>query len=148
MQFLLHHGRSPISALIRWQTRSEYSHASVRINDRQIIEAVEGQGVIVSPLPSLELADRFEVNTSMEQALAVKQFLFAQAGKSYDWTMVIRFITRRQESRKSTGRWFCSELVFAAFLHAGVALLARTEPWEVSPGLLAKSPLALGPLTA
>lgn len=134
--------------MIRWQTRSEYSHASVRINDRQIIEAVEGQGVIVSPLPSLELADRFEVNTSMEQAIAIKQFLFAQVGKNYDYTMVARFLTRRQETRKSTGKWFCSELAFAAFMHAGVALLARTEPWEASPGLLAKSPLAFGPLTA
>jgi hypothetical protein len=38
-------------------------------------------------------------------------------------------------------RWFCSELVFAALAHAGVHLFARIEPWAVSPGLLAISPL-------
>lgn len=54
--------------------------------------------------------------------------------------MVARFVTRRQADRESAGKWFCSELVFAAFQAAGIDLLARTEAWEVSPGLLLRIP--------
>lgn len=70
----------------------------------------------------------------------LEDFLKLQAGKKYDYTMVARFLTRRQESRASSEKWFCSELVFAAVQVAGVDLLRDTEPWEVSPGLLARSP--------
>jgi hypothetical protein len=67
------------------------------------------------------------------------EFLKPQIGKGYDKTMVVRFLTRFQESRKSKGKWFCSELAFAAVREGGVELFARTEPWEVSPGMLNRS---------
>jgi hypothetical protein len=50
-------------------------------------------------------------------------------------------VSRRQASRKAAGVWFCSELAFAAARQAGISLLGATEPWEVSPGLFARSPL-------
>lgn len=86
--------------------------------------------------------DVFDIPTGPAQDTLILRFLEAQLGKKYDYTMVIRFITREQETRASSGKWFCSELVFAAFLAAGIALLARTEAWEVCPGLLARSPSA------
>jgi hypothetical protein len=43
-----------------------------------------------------------------------RAFLTAQLGKPHDYTMVARFITRRQESRRTSGKWFCSELTFDA----------------------------------
>jgi len=53
--------------------------------------------------------------------------------------MVIRFITRQQETRKSSNKWFCSELIYASLLKAGIVVLERIEPWEVSPVLLSYS---------
>ena len=91
--------------------------------------------------------DLFEVRTATgfelkrERVEACLKFAVDQIGKGYDYTMVARFISRRQASRRTSGKWFCSELVFAALQKAGVDLLARTEPWEVSPGQLARSPL-------
>lgn len=105
-----------------------------------VIESREFAGVriITQPAP---YADLFAVaGLTEEQEKAVEQFLRAQVGKPYDYTMVARFISRRKASHGQAGKWFCSELVFAAFRQAGVELLSRVEPWAVSPGLLAMSP--------
>ncbi len=143
VKILLHRGRGAISKLIQWQTRSPYSHASLLFDNGQVVEAREFKGVrwLKRPDWEKEEIDVFEVETTPEQNSAIWIFVNCQCGKPYDYTMVARFVSRRQETRKSSGKWFCSELVFAAFQKAGIELLARTEPWEVSPGLLAKSPL-------
>ena len=145
MQIGLHGGKSLISALIRWQTRSPYSHASITGEDGRVIEAREGRGVISSArlVPAKgETVELFRVDgLTAAQRQTIWDFAVDQIGKRYDYTMVARFLSRRQESRKSRGRWFCSELVFAAFAQGGVNLLERTQPWEVSPGMLARSPL-------
>lgn len=141
----LHLGRGLLSRLIRWQTRSPYSHASLLLPDGLCIEAREGIGVRALPglhVPAGELVDLFRVEgVTPAQVEAIAEFARRQLGKPYDYTMVARFITRRQESRASQGKWFCSELVFAACQQAGLRLLRDTDPWEVSPGLLARSPL-------
>jgi len=140
----LHKGKSWLSRLIRWQTRSQYSHASAVLLglDPVTIEAVEGIGVHKLGFRGFQPdVDYFLAPLTEEQERAAVEFLEEQIGKPYDWSMVARFISRRQEARKTSGKWFCSELVFAAIKKAGVALLSGCEPWEVSPGLLAKSPL-------
>jgi hypothetical protein len=138
MKIALFKNRSIISSLIKWQTRSEYSHAAILLDDK-LIEAKEFDGVQV--VHKLEVGkkcsvDIYEVEVSESQRTAIVDFLANQIGKGYDYTMVIRFLTRQQESRKSSGKWFCSELVFAAFEKAGITLLNNVEPWEVSPALL------------
>lgn len=148
----LYRGSGLIGKAIRWQTRSGYAHAALaRVEDfgpwsgsfggAALIEAMEGKGVrrLLAPI-DYHKADWFRVALDAQERAQVWGFAEEQVGKGYDYTMVLRFVSRRQESRKSTGKWFCSELVFAAFASAGVDLLARTEPWEVSPGLLSRSP--------
>lgn len=166
----LHRGRSWISALIRWQTRSVYSHASVvLVNSREsfmtaaeicddilrrrsagnpplgqtIYEAREFSRVCVRYAhPEGEQVDLFRVSgITRHQERLIVEWLGSQVGKPYDYTMVLRFITRRQASRGESGKWFCSELVAAAFQHANLPLLERIEPWAVSPALLSLSPL-------
>jgi uncharacterized protein YycO len=110
-----------------------------------VIEAREGFGVRLLPAIEHRRGETHELFTVRDLTDAVAdtvwEFARGQLGKPYDWTMVLRFISRRQESRKSRGKWFCSELVYASFQKAGVDLLRDTDPWEVSPGLLARSPL-------
>lgn len=109
-----------------------------------VVESREGIGVrwLSSLQPAKgESIDLYAVDLTLDQANEFERFLFAQLGKRYDWSSVLRFLSRRQASRRSREVWFCSELVFAAFQHVGIDLLARTEPWEVSPGLLARSPV-------
>jgi len=150
MKILLCRGKGGLIAkAIQWQTRSPYSHASILDQAGYVYEAA-ARGVVkvdtkgwtwedaVKHWGEIEVLD---VPVSQGQHADILAFLEAQLGKGYDYTMVLRFITRKQESRASTGKWFCSELVFAAFHHAGLDLLRRTEPWEVSPGLLSRTPL-------
>lgn len=144
MQIALHRAPGIIARLIRWQTRGGYSHASILLRGGAVIESREGKGVRC--LPRLErrkgeVIHLFNFDHTPEQEKAIAAFLNAQIGKPYDYTMVARFLTRRQQSRAQSGKWFCSELVYAALARAGIPLLRATEPWEVSPGLLARSPL-------
>lgn len=140
----LHRGTGAISRLIRWQTRSEYSHASMILGSGLFIEAREFIGVRALQsltAPAGEEVDLFHVEMSATQMEEAADFALAQLGKPYDYTMVARFVSRRDASRASSGKWFCSELVYASLQVAGVSLLRDTQPWEVSPGLLARSPL-------
>lgn len=137
----LYRNRGLLGSPIRWQTRSPYSHASIN-SAGLIYEARTHSGVRVRmPDNSEDAADRYAITVNDVNAIRMDVWLQAQVGKPYDFTMVLRFLTRRQESRRSCGKWFCSELVYAAFHHIGIDLLANTEPWEVSPGLLGRSPL-------
>ncbi len=138
----LHKHNGLAECAIKWQTRSPYSHASVIMDAGQYaVEAVWPRVRLVERPPIDPQADYFKVSLTPEQETRVREFLLKQVGKPYDLTMVCRFVTRQQETRKSQGKWFCSELIFAAFKTAGVELLARIEPWEVSPGTLSNSPL-------
>lgn len=138
----LHRTGGWMSRLIKWQTRSEYSHASLVLPDDTVLEALQGKGVIHgrSIRSVKEQVDLFEVACGVPVTEAALTFAKAQIGKGYDWTMVIRFLTRQPESRKQSKKWFCSELVYASFAEAGWPLLRDTAPWEVSPELLSKSP--------
>jgi uncharacterized protein YycO len=141
-------GRTFVSKLIEWQTRSPYSHCAVYYAG-WVYEAREFKGVRTWHAPDrpeeLEKLmqskfDIFDVPTTPAQDAIILEFLRGQIGKRYDYLSVLRFLTREKAARESSTSWFCSELVFAAFLQAGIALLARSQPWEVSPGLLARSP--------
>lgn len=145
----LHRGTSLIGRLIRWQTRSPYSHASLILPGGIFIESREGIGVqcrflaeTTAAVPGApgETIEQYTLAATPGQATAIARFAKAQVGKPYDYTMVARFVSRRGPSRRQSGKWFCSELVYAALAHGGIDLLRATAPWEVSPGLLAKSP--------
>lgn len=152
MKVVLFKTKGFVQSLIKWQTRSKYSHAAILTSDGVLIESTTPGGVRAianwKQTPDAELfgiggvIDFVPVVTDKQENSAIA-FLSAQIGKPYDYLMVARFVSRLQESRRSSGKWFCSELVFAALQKAGITLLRDTEPWEVSPGLLARSPLLI-----
>ena len=69
---------------------------------------------------------------------SIIDFALAQVGKDYDYEGITGFITG--QNNDNVEKWFCSELVSAAFAVAGVPLL-RNDPYKISPGGLATSPL-------
>lgn len=149
MRIALYRGKGIVSRLILWQSRGKFSHAAVVMADDSVIESREFKGVQkrahFKPVEGQETVKIFDVSTTLTQEGMIMDFLNKQLGKSYDYLSILRFITREDTNRYTTNTWFCSELVFAAFQHAGINLLARIEPWAVSPGQLATSPL-LNPL--
>jgi len=139
---LLFRGKGVISALIRWQTRSKYSHAALLLPNGDIIEAWQGLGAGVRIKRGLDSWDGVEIYAVPSATAAawneVIGFARSRVGAGYDYWSVARFISRRH--MPPNDKWFCSELVFAAFRFAGIHLL-RAESQEVSPGMLSRSPL-------
>ena len=145
LKVALFRGRvSLISRAIEWDTRSPYCHAAIVQTDGSVIESIEGVGVHrIDAIPQGDTYDLFTVQGLTEAGeMAVERFLGAQLGLPYANLDIVGFITRSgvQEDR---GAWFCSELVFAAIEAGGVSLLSRIAPFQVSPGMLALSPLLI-----
>lgn len=136
---LLFKGRGVFSQLIRWQTRSQYSHSAVLIEKNTIIEAWSGSNTVREKLiTDWRDIDVFYADCSLEQRKKIISFLRSKIGHKYDYSAVIRFITK--SPTKNNERYFCSELVFEAFKSAGINLLERIDGSIVSPSLLSYSP--------
>jgi hypothetical protein len=143
----LYKGISSLSRVIRWANRAIYSHAAwIDPESGACYEAWTHGGVRKVPsfssahTPGTQL-DIFATPATREQSLTIRRFLEWQIGKPYDWRGILHFVTRRPEYPRDQDRWFCSELVFAAYRSAGVPLLARVDAFTVSPGMLSWSPL-------
>lgn len=138
---LLYSGRSVISWAIRWQTRSKFSHAAFQFGD-SIIESVEGIGVRQRFFESSDAnAKRLAVELTEKQYYNLLTWAQSHIGEKYDWIAILRFLSRRSWYRDDT--WFCSEFVFAGLESVGKLLFKNTEPWEVSPGLIDRSPILI-----
>lgn len=140
MRIVLCRGTGLVSGLIRFQTRSQYSHAGLLFRDDIFIHATWPQVTKTLGVPRDYDYDLFSLTATKDEESRMREFAEDQLGKPYDITMVLRFVTRQQETRKSKGAWFCSELVFAACRAGGIELLKNIEPWAVSPELIALSP--------
>ena len=132
-------GKSLISKLIRWQTRSQYSHVSVEI-DGQNYEAWHIGGVVrrswnEGHTSGTQVDVLRPVNTV--NVVRMRHFLEQQIGKGYDYKGVLRFLSRRDE--RLDNRWFCSELVAQAFIE-GMCVLQNMRPSYLTPRDICMSP--------
>ena len=138
---LLFKGEGIISRAIRIQTRSKYSHAAIWMPSGRIVESWQSVGVRQKKLTNFDTIDCFDVDITKDQWVDVINFCRSHLGDKYDYRSVFRFLTR-VKTRKDD-KWFCSELVFAAFEHIGVNLLERVSASQVSPAMLSLSPLLI-----
>jgi uncharacterized protein YycO len=148
MKILAYHGKSIISKLIRFQTRSQYSHIAFELPDGTVIEAGISRGVSHSesfrtlhkPGTKVEVFNvgvdlRVNHEVNFDKA---KEFALAQVGKPYDFRSVFRFVSRVPATEN--GKWFCSELAEKALEAGGVELL-RGEAHNHSPRDICMSPV-------
>ena len=131
---LLFKGKGWISRLIRWQTRSIYSHAAILVGVDTIIEAWQGTGVRKKKITRWDDIDAFRIYCSDRQKKDVIEFLHKQLGKKYDYRSVFRFLIKIPAGIND--KWFCSELAFDALLTGRMQVLNNIEPEEVSPAHL------------
>lgn len=143
MKVLLFKGGDPISWLVCLQTRSPYSHAALLDTcGCCAVESFPGPGVRRRRLTKEDWSriDVFDVRgMSPDQWKIALDFALSQLRKKYDWRSVFRFLDKLPASNND--RWFCSELVHGALAEAGVRVLERIPSAEVSPALLAVSPM-------
>lgn len=160
MRILLFRGKGSVSSLIRWQTRSQYSHVAIQLASGQVIEAWEGNiwRLLGSYLTKHVQHDGVRWHESLAELRAAhkpgtpieaydvvlpaerdaEQFLRRQVGKQYDLRSVARFLSRRDAPVND--RWFCSELACYAARLGGRPLL-RMNCAHASPRDVAVSPL-------
>jgi uncharacterized protein YycO len=130
---------------VNFFTRGPYSHCSVVLDDGTVIEARPLKGVqevahIREGVRKGCVIELYDVYLSPQQKLDIETFLRAQIGKKYDYWSVLMFVFLSNKPRKKDSeRWFCSELVFAAFVFGGIALLNNIPAWKVAPMTLATS---------
>lgn len=141
MKIALYLGSSFVDKTILFFSRGGYTHAAVIMPDNSVIEAYPFRKVRKRASLTDQMNDSkvevYEVLTTPEQDAVVIDFLHKQIGKGYDYWNILGFVFHTtHEGRISTGRWFCSELVFATFKKANINLLERVEAWKVSPTIL------------
>jgi len=141
MQILQFRGKSLLSRIIQFQTRSAYSHTAPLLDNGTIVEAWHPVGVVASTLADHihtpgAVVDVFNIVAHYDEAEA-ERFLMSQVGKRYDYWSVLRFLTRRDAPKNDA--WFCSELALVACDRAGVKLLSG-NPSHMAPGDVTKSP--------
>lgn len=141
MTIVLQRRHSAIGRAISWFTRSPWNHAWIL--DEETGEGWEATWPRVKKHYDLDDVppgcELLQVRHAGTQRFKMRDFLDDQVGKPYDLNSLLRFLTRKQEARKARGKWFCSELVFAAFQDAGIDLLHNIEPYQVSPAHLSWS---------
>lgn len=167
MQIALYKGTSFISRLIRWFTRSQYSHAAflldvpagaalLRMQARgermgklkghtagSVIEAWQGGVKISKSLSTLHTPGTnvdvcsYLSPLSANEEEKLLRFLKGDIGLDYDYWDIVCFVTRQ---RGSPGRRrFCSLLVTMRSADVHRPLFRKTEPWRVPPDWLGRT---------
>lgn len=143
MRVACYQGTSFQSRLIRWLTRSDYSHVAVVLRDGRVVEAWDSGVRVVDSLSDQHtpgtLVDVFEFTPALteEQEAAGERYLLSRVGRKYDWKNVFRFVTKRQG--QDNDRDFCSELLANTAQVMGVNLFNRTPAWMIPPDWVPRS---------
>jgi uncharacterized protein YycO len=121
---------NPISAAIRFSTRSEFSHAEFIDTEAGVTFGSRSHGGVMERPCSIDhytRVEQFTANSShAEEAMrAAYAWARTQAGKRYDYSAITGIAFNRDW--RDEARWFCSELVAAAFENVGFPLLS-TRP--------------------
>lgn len=142
-------GRSPVSAVIRAVTGSVYSHVGLvyLIEERRYCLEAVGKGVSLGLMSEVAKRyaggiDYFAIDAPDAVRHAATLFALEQLGKPFDFVGLVRFfllLSLRIRSRaRADQRWFCAELVAAAYRRQGIEL-ARTPACYSAPRDLARS---------
>lgn len=135
MNILAYQGISFVSKLVRFQTRSIYSHIGIEDPDtRRVIEALAQKFQVV-------LADDFRqyhtpgtvvdvFHVDLPDPELAWHWAMDQVGMPYDFRGVFRFLTRVPAT--INGAWFCSELG-ARFCEIGGNKIVRLRPEFCAP---------------
>lgn len=122
----------PFSLLIRGVTASRWHHVGLEI-DGVVYEARARGGVVRTSLDEFRSRGKCHISkyeTDSKSAQVAKDFLESQVGKPYDWFGALGFPFRA--SWQNENKWYCSELVAAAYKVAGYPIV-RDDLLGVSP---------------
>jgi uncharacterized protein YycO len=130
---------NPISAAIRYTTRSWASHAEFVSTDMHFTLGARSDGGVRERPCSIDhysKIEQFTVNYADPETIMRAAFEWArtQEGKPYDYSAITGIALDRDIHNED--KWFCSELIFVAFEKVGFPLLSTRPsdvPYRVTP---------------
>jgi hypothetical protein len=154
----MYKGKTIMSSLIQWVTRSPYSHAGISVwwNERLMVMEAKGSGVVVSPF-SRSIGNYhgdvewFRSTQEISEEDRLKMVIFAQEelGKIYGrWKTIVLGIQTlfqrnpdKRDRLKRQKKLFCSEYIAQAYNFIGLDLKKKTSDQFMKPADIANSPL-------
>lgn len=121
-----------------------WTHLGIYDGGGRVIEAISGVGVTSSPVAGWDYPGKNDVGiyrltgATQSQIDVAVAFAQKQAGNHrpyQDWLLYWDF------SASSETAWYCSELVWAAYLKAGIDLVPAPNSLGIAPSEIAESPL-------
>ena len=154
----MYKGRGLISSIIRWATRSPYSHAGIAAwwNERLMVLEAKGRGVVATSFSRNIKEYRGDVEwfsclkeISEEGRLNMVTFAQEELGKRHGrlkaiWLGLKTLFERDMEKRdrlKKESKLFCSEYVAQIYNSIGLDLKKQRSDRFMKPADIAESPL-------
>jgi len=147
---LLYKGSGWFSALIKFFTKSKYSHAGIVCwwNNRLMVLEAVGKGVIVTPLSknikeypgTVELF--FPNKISEAQRKKIISFAQIELGKEYSiWKLFLYMFTKKdkRDAYRKENKLFCSHFVASTYNYAGYDIVKGTSDSYTTPEDIATS---------
>jgi len=123
---------------VRSYTWSRFAHVGFLLAPGIVLDAAPGSGVSVREQPALDGDALFRADVPDAVVDAAVTWARNQVGARYDYIGVLGLGLHRNWRDES--HWWCSELVAAAFEHAGHPLLNAKFLSRISPQDLLLSP--------
>jgi hypothetical protein len=140
IHIVAYESKSIFGKLIRYWTRHEFSHVEVmRQNPEKdsltsTIGALELKGVVWSDINEKKgKYEIFEITLTKEEYKLFWQYIYANLGKGYDYLGILGFVFTK--FKENPNRFYCSELIYKALLHAKVNYWNEPQKY-MPPGVL------------
>lgn len=131
---------SIMSRLIKWYTKSSYSHCEIIIMNHWISSSVEYGGVKVNKLrPLSDSWEYLKIEVQPELTAKALGFAFKQEGSSYDYFGVLFNQFLKINKFKMGNKWFCSEICARLLKELQEPNAKKMNPRAQSPGDLYKN---------
>jgi len=139
---LLQSGTDIGAFFIKLFTNSKYSHAAMALTDGLMIHSTFRTGVAIVSFETWRQFYGGEWNIyeyinpiDARAARIMNNFVYKIAGSPYDWRGVLSFVF--PWIKQNSERYFCSELIAAAFKKAKLPLIDKPN-WRISPADLSR----------
>jgi uncharacterized protein YycO len=127
-------------AVVRWATWSWAAHVGFRLPDGRVLDATPQFGVSIRTATDEGTARYFLPRAPQDLVRNAVAYASQQVGKPYDWTAIFGMAVRRDWHKDN--KWYCAELVEAAFDNVGCQLLNDYNQLDrITPRDLLLSPL-------
>ena len=130
------------SYIIRFGTRSDWSHVDAVLPDGTLLGALPPDGVQIRPPGYANFSSFLRVSLEVDYDEEFYDVLKSQIGKPYDWRAIVSFAIGDREWQ-GMDSWFCSELQVWAMMQCGffkAPLLVPTDRISPRDQLLLFSP--------